>query len=84
MTLGGNEKLVSVVLGMLMDSWSIYEAYTSPLGVGWMVNPDHHYGPNVDGYEYSKWGRTTLRIAVALVSTGRRRQAQGMQRSTKA
>jgi alpha-glucuronidase len=56
MTLGGDEKLVGVVLGMLMDSWSIYEAYTSPLGVGWMVNPDHHYGPNVDGYEYSKWG----------------------------
>jgi alpha-glucuronidase len=21
-----------------------------------MVNPGHHYGPNVDGYEYSKWG----------------------------
>lgn len=21
-----------------------------------MVNPDHHYGPNVDGYEYSMWG----------------------------
>ncbi|MZQ84833.1 alpha-glucuronidase [Paenibacillus sp. 5J-6] len=56
MTLGGDEKLVSVVLSMLMHSWSIYEAYTSPLGVGWMVNPDHHYGPNVDGYEYSKWG----------------------------
>lgn len=56
MTFGGDEKLVSVMLGMLMDSWSIYEAYTSPLGVGWMVNPDHHYGPNVDGYEYSKWG----------------------------
>ncbi|MBP1962233.1 alpha-glucuronidase family glycosyl hydrolase [Paenibacillus aceris] len=56
MTFGGDEKLVSVVMSMLMDSWSIYEAYTSPLGVGWMVNPDHHYGPNVDGYEYSKWG----------------------------
>jgi alpha-glucuronidase len=41
---------------MLMDSWSIYESYTAPLGVGWMVNPGHHYGPNVDGYEYSKWG----------------------------
>ena len=25
-------------------------------GIGWMVNPDIHYGPNVDGYEYSKWG----------------------------
>jgi len=21
-----------------------------------MVNPGHHYGPNVDGYEYSRWG----------------------------
>lgn len=52
----GNKKLVQTILGMLMASWSIYESYTSPLGVGWMVNPDHHYGPNVDGYEYSKWG----------------------------
>ena len=41
---------------MLADSWSIYEKYTAPLGVGWMVNPNHHYGPNVDGYEYSPWG----------------------------
>ncbi|WP_239619035.1 alpha-glucuronidase family glycosyl hydrolase [Cohnella mopanensis] len=45
-----------VILGMLLDSYSIYEAYTAPLGVGWMVNPSHHYGPSVDGYEYSKWG----------------------------
>ncbi|MFC5449723.1 alpha-glucuronidase family glycosyl hydrolase [Paenibacillus aestuarii] len=56
MTFGGDEQLVRTIRGMLMDSWSIYEDYTSPLGVGWMVNPDHHYGPNVDGYEYSKWG----------------------------
>jgi alpha-glucuronidase len=21
-----------------------------------MVTPDNHYGPNVDGYEYSRWG----------------------------
>ena len=39
-----------------MESWEIYESYTAPLGVGWMVNPDHHYGPSVDGYEYSRWG----------------------------
>ncbi|WP_275677234.1 alpha-glucuronidase family glycosyl hydrolase [Neobacillus drentensis] len=41
---------------MLLKAWEIYEHYTSPLGVGWMVNPHHHYGPNVDGYEYSVWG----------------------------
>jgi len=44
------------VLEMLLSSHAIYEQYTAPLGVGWMVNPDHHYGPNVDGYEYAKWG----------------------------
>jgi len=39
-----------------MISWQAYEKYTSPLGIGWMVNPGHHYGPNVDGYEYDRWG----------------------------
>ncbi|TQM03016.1 alpha-glucuronidase [Pseudonocardia kunmingensis] len=33
-----------------------YEDYTAPLGVGWMVRPGHHYGPDVDGYEYTPWG----------------------------
>jgi alpha-glucuronidase len=56
LTFGGDDRLVQTILGMLMDSLSIYESYTAPLGVGWMVNPGHHYGPNVDGYEYSKWG----------------------------
>jgi len=44
------------LLRMLLYSWSIYEDYTSPLGIGWMVNPGHHYGVNVNGYEYSRWG----------------------------
>ncbi|MFG1946955.1 alpha-glucuronidase [Nonomuraea sp. NPDC048826] len=38
------------------DSWERYERYTAPLGVGWMVRPGHHYGPDVDGYEYTPWG----------------------------
>ena len=41
---------------MLLRSREIYEKYTSPLGIGWMVNPSFHYGPSVDGYEYSRWG----------------------------
>ncbi len=41
---------------ILRGSWATYEAYTAPLGVGFMVEPGHHYGPNVDGYEYSLWG----------------------------
>lgn len=30
--------------------------YTAPLGIGWMVVPNTHYGPDPDGYEYSRWG----------------------------
>lgn len=55
-TFGSNSAVLEAVSSMLQDSWPIYESYTSPLGVGWMVNPEHHYGPNVDGYEYSMWG----------------------------
>lgn len=46
----------SVLKEILMKSWPSYEKYTSPLGIGWMVQPNHHYGPSVDGYEYSRWG----------------------------
>ncbi|CAM4324553.1 alpha-glucuronidase [Paenibacillus alkaliterrae] len=56
MTFGAEPKVAETVLDMLVRSWRIYENYTAPLGVGWMVNPGHHYGPNVDGYEYSLWG----------------------------
>ncbi|MGC0328951.1 alpha-glucuronidase [Streptomyces sp. SAI-170] len=41
---------------ILDGSWRTYEKYTAPLGVGFMVQPGHHYGPAVDGYEYSPWG----------------------------
>jgi alpha-glucuronidase len=55
-TFGPAEPVFSTVLGMLLDSWGIYESYTAPLGVGWMVTPHYHYGPSIDGYEYSRWG----------------------------
>ncbi|GIE80790.1 xylan alpha-(1-_2)-glucuronosidase [Actinoplanes philippinensis] len=41
---------------LMDDSWLTYEQYTAPLGVGFMVRPGHHYGPDVDGYEYTPWG----------------------------
>lgn len=41
---------------MMDDSWLRYEGYTAPLGIGFMVRPGHHYGPDVDGYEYTPWG----------------------------
>lgn len=44
------------LLDMLLSSRETYEMYTSPLGIGWMVKPNHHYGPDVNGYEYDLWG----------------------------
>lgn len=55
-TFSNEEKVVNTVFDILMKSWPAYEKYTSPLGIGWMVNPSHHYGVNVDGYEYDRWG----------------------------
>ncbi len=42
--------------GILMSSRGIYEKYTAPLGICWMVSPNGHYGPSPDGYEYQLWG----------------------------
>ncbi|MFJ8106468.1 alpha-glucuronidase [Streptomyces sp. NPDC096132] len=50
------ERLVRGLRAVLDGSWRTYEKYTAPLGVGFMVQPGHHYGPSVDGYEYSPWG----------------------------
>ncbi|MFU0800581.1 MAG: Xylan alpha-(1-_2)-glucuronosidase [Xylanivirga thermophila] len=56
LTFGNDVKIIDTIVPMLLESREVYEMYTSPLGIGWMVNPGYHYGPNVDGYEYSKWG----------------------------
>lgn len=49
-------RVAETVVDLMVDSWQTYEAYTAPLGVGFMVRPGHHYGPDVDGYEYTPWG----------------------------
>jgi len=56
LTFPHEDKVINTILEILMKSWPVYEKYTSPLGIGWMVNPSNHYGPNVDGYEYDRWG----------------------------
>lgn len=55
-TFGQDKEVLEKIEKILMMSWPAYEKYTSPLGIGWMVNPSYHYGPNVDGYEYDRWG----------------------------
>lgn len=54
--LSNDVEVVEKVLKILMESRTTYEKYTTPLGIGWMVTPHVHYGPSVDGYEYSRWG----------------------------
>ena len=56
LTYGHDMQVRDNLLFLLMNSWPAYEKYTAPLGIGWMVNPNYHYGPSVDGYEYDRWG----------------------------
>jgi len=56
LTFGDNPLVMKNISEILMNSWETYEKYTSPLGIGWMVSPGNHYGPDVDGYEFSPWG----------------------------
>lgn len=42
--------------GMLLQSREAYRKYNAPLGIGWMVQPNAHYGPSPMGYEYAPWG----------------------------
>lgn len=56
LSLGLDAQAARDLLDLLMQSWHVYESYTAPLGIGWMVTPHTHYGPSVDGYEYDRWG----------------------------
>ncbi|MCR4641796.1 MAG: alpha-glucuronidase [Lachnospiraceae bacterium] len=56
MTISSDESVIAAICDILLRSREIYERYTSPLGIGWMVQPATHYGCSVDGYEYDRWG----------------------------
>lgn len=56
LTFGDDDALRAGVRDVMAGSWLTYEKYTAPLGVCFMVTPGSHYGPSVDGYEYSPWG----------------------------
>ena len=61
---------------LLSDGRRVYEKYTSPLGLCWMVNPGGHYGPSPYGYEFQAWGtynradRTAVGIDRTRTGTG--------------
>ncbi|MCM1568470.1 MAG: alpha-glucuronidase [Roseburia sp.] len=56
MSFSTDSEVVETIKRILLPSRAVYEKYTSPLGIGWMVTPNTHYGCSVDGYEYSRWG----------------------------
>ena len=56
LTYSFGEEDVQKLLSLLCASRRVYEKYTAPLGLGWMVTPHDHYGPNPSGYEYDLWG----------------------------
>lgn len=56
LSLSRADDVTGTVVPMLCGSWATYEKYNAPLGIGWMVTPHTHYGPDIDGYEYDRWG----------------------------
>ncbi len=51
-----SEEDAAKVVTILTASRAAYEDYTCPLAVGFMCKPGNHYGVDVDGYEYDRWG----------------------------
>lgn len=50
------EEKCGKLAAILTTSRDVYEAYTCPLSVGFMCKPAVHYGVDIDGYEYDRWG----------------------------
>lgn len=51
-----NEQLSTKLENILNTSRETYRLYNAPNGVGFMCRPNHHYGPDIDGYEFDRWG----------------------------
>ena len=56
LTFGFSPRDEDTLAALLLSSRSVYEKYTAPLGLCWMVSPDRHYGPSPYGYEFQAWG----------------------------
>jgi alpha-glucuronidase len=51
-----SQTVKNTTVKLLLDSYPAYQKYNAPFGVCFMVECGHHYGPSVEGYEFSKWG----------------------------
>jgi len=52
----GEKDTAQKIENILLKSYHAYEKYNAPFGVCFMVTPNTHYGPNIEGYEFSRWG----------------------------
>jgi len=52
----GEKDTAQKIENILLKSYPAYEKYNAPFGVCFMVTPNTHYGPNIEGYEFSRWG----------------------------
>ncbi len=58
MTWGSDPQVDSTIQNMLAQSWSIYEGYTGPNGMGTLTNIlGYHFGPGIDSAERNGWGQ---------------------------
>jgi alpha-glucuronidase len=58
LTFGNDAKVVSTIDKMQLGSWTAYENYTGPLGLGTLTNIlGVHYGPGIESAERNGWGQ---------------------------
>lgn len=58
LTFGNNPQVVRTIDAMLLSSWSAYEDYTGPLGLGTLTDIiGAHYGPGIASAERNGWGQ---------------------------
>ena len=57
-TFGNNPPVVQAISKLQLDSWSVYESYTGPLGAGTLTNiTGNHYDPGPESSEENGWGQ---------------------------
>jgi alpha-glucuronidase len=58
LTWGNDPQVVNTITSMLDKSWSVYEGYTGPNGMGTLTNIlGYHFGPGIESAERNGWGQ---------------------------
>ena len=58
LTWGNDPQVVRAIVAMQLKSWSIYEGYTGPNGMGTLTDIlGYHFGPGIESAERNGWGQ---------------------------